>query len=616
MMAQMMSFVRGNQYQIFRLDVLRELIAPHNKELAEIYGMTVDDLMKGLQIMEHNLSSGRLDAINDLQRLMDEFQEPSDFITDEYRNRAGESINQFIGIDLYNVKKHTKWPDSLIEDLSLGIGSDNTFFMHDQCNGWPVWELPVQRKPFIKLNGQSYCFDYYNLFDNFYRSLQTAIFSHGEQYKETWRAAQTDASEEMVSKLFTKLLPGCSVHRSNHYPINGGNAENDIIITHKDVLIIIEVKAGSFTYTPALFDLKAHKESLKNLIQKGEKQCIRTKNYILSCAEADFYTDDKLKHYSFSLKEKDFSQIYMLDVTVDSINEIASAIEKVQIANAQEDIISLSIEDLWVYADYFNSPAQFVHFLKQRFLSTNTEEVYTLDELDHLGLYIHHNMYTLQAKELGRGNRVHFSGYREDLDRYYANLYRGNTIEKPGQKIPDQIIRIIDICHSRKDITSPFKISNFLLDLSTDSKQLFVDWIYKLSSREKEKGYTIPAMHFGDASYCMIVNTPFVKKTELNVSDYIYANLLKSGRDSCFLFEIELDHQDLIINTYAKEYKNSDIPIDRLDELKAWGDEIVTERIKRYGIQDTRVKIGRNEQCPCGSGKKFKKCCGRKAVDP
>ncbi|MDI6752648.1 MAG: SEC-C metal-binding domain-containing protein [bacterium] len=24
-----------------------------------------------------------------------------------------------------------------------------------------------------------------------------------------------------------------------------------------------------------------------------------------------------------------------------------------------------------------------------------------------------------------------------------------------------------------------------------------------------------------------------------------------------------------------------------------------------------QVKVGRNEPCPCGSGKKYKKCCGR-----
>ena len=25
----------------------------------------------------------------------------------------------------------------------------------------------------------------------------------------------------------------------------------------------------------------------------------------------------------------------------------------------------------------------------------------------------------------------------------------------------------------------------------------------------------------------------------------------------------------------------------------------------------TRTKIGRNDPCPCGSGKKYKKCCGK-----
>ncbi|MEM1182721.1 MAG: SEC-C metal-binding domain-containing protein [Acidobacteriota bacterium] len=26
-----------------------------------------------------------------------------------------------------------------------------------------------------------------------------------------------------------------------------------------------------------------------------------------------------------------------------------------------------------------------------------------------------------------------------------------------------------------------------------------------------------------------------------------------------------------------------------------------------------RPKIGRNDPCPCGNGRKYKKCCGRKA---
>ncbi|MHB1743751.1 MAG: SEC-C metal-binding domain-containing protein [Acidobacteriaceae bacterium] len=27
-------------------------------------------------------------------------------------------------------------------------------------------------------------------------------------------------------------------------------------------------------------------------------------------------------------------------------------------------------------------------------------------------------------------------------------------------------------------------------------------------------------------------------------------------------------------------------------------------------MKSTRPKVGRNEPCPCGSGKKYKKCCG------
>ena len=30
-----------------------------------------------------------------------------------------------------------------------------------------------------------------------------------------------------------------------------------------------------------------------------------------------------------------------------------------------------------------------------------------------------------------------------------------------------------------------------------------------------------------------------------------------------------------------------------------------------YYIDGTRPEFGRNDPCPCGSGKKFKKCCGR-----
>ena len=49
-----------------------------------------------------------------------------------------------------------------------------------------------------------------------------------------------------------------------------------------------------------------------------------------------------------------------------------------------------------------------------------------------------------------------------------------------------------------------------------------------------------------------------------------------------------------------------DSAYDPLDE--DWGDERpVIEPEQPYRAP---AKVGRNEPCPCGSGKKFKKCCG------
>lgn len=33
--------------------------------------------------------------------------------------------------------------------------------------------------------------------------------------------------------------------------------------------------------------------------------------------------------------------------------------------------------------------------------------------------------------------------------------------------------------------------------------------------------------------------------------------------------------------------------------------------VKKQPVRNASRKIGRNEPCPCGSGLKYKKCCGR-----
>ena len=66
-------------------------------------------------------------------------------------------------------------------------------------------------------------------------------------------------------------------------------------------------------------------------------------------------------------------------------------------------------------------------------------------------------------------------------------------------------------------------------------------------------------------------------------------------------------------------YKNMvDAKADWLYELPQWNSIFSEEKRKELYLEQKKSgtvvkgpKIGRNDPCPCGSGKKYKKCCGR-----
>ena len=80
----------------------------------------------------------------------------------------------------------------------------------------------------------------------------------------------------------------------------------------------------------------------------------------------------------------------------------------------------------------------------------------------------------------------------------------------------------------------------------------------------------------------------------------------------------ELDHPPVLLDDIPE--KDEDIPDHRpameaaMEEVyaKYGGREKVNELLKQRLFKDRPMrKIGPNDPCPCGSGKKYKKCCGR-----
>ncbi|MDI9490573.1 MAG: SEC-C domain-containing protein [Clostridiaceae bacterium] len=74
--------------------------------------------------------------------------------------------------------------------------------------------------------------------------------------------------------------------------------------------------------------------------------------------------------------------------------------------------------------------------------------------------------------------------------------------------------------------------------------------------------------------------------------------------------ELDIDFEKLFIAMH-------DVKADWLYNIPAWDDIIEPEKQQEmlYEWRQSKIvrvdKVGRNEPCPCGSGKKYKKCCGK-----
>ena len=614
--SQYMYWVRGNRYQVFELEPLKSLLPPHNDVLLELFGVSSTEVIDGLEKLRYSLSQGYADAIMELNKEFKLFVEAVDLgISPEDAHKCAEgriskTVGKLHGSDLINVAAITGWDSRFIDMLSYGINECSTFWGESEFAGWPIVELPVTKKPFIKIEGTSYAFLYYALFDNIYRNIQKGIMQRKPQYLEDWKEKQTQASEEMVKELFLKLLPGAESHVSNYYPVRNSlkqTNENDIIITYQNNLFVIEVKAGSFPSTPPITDFEAHIKAYQKLAEAADSQCSRTAEYIANHAPAQFY--DHEKNPTFLLPGLDtFDDVFTFSVTVDNFNEFAAKAEKLSIISLKEETIVISYDDLLAYAGYFDEPIRFLHYLKQRKAAMRVPQYQMYDEFDHLGLYIDRNLYALDPFQYGDVKNVIWQGFRQSLDEYFNLLFANpSAAKKPTQNMPEQISEIIE--HLGYDV-SPEKIrlAHYLMDLASVAKEDFAGQIKYALKRQSELKRTVPLVAFGDIKYCAFISMPGIIQYPIQEQlDYAYAAASRNEEIPVMWISLEYDNKKRLVSAKGKKCFFSDLEGDDIERIRHMGREKARDWVLQYKM--AHGKIGRNDYCPCGSGKKYKFCC-------
>lgn len=620
--AQMMYLVKGYRYQVFELDPISHLLPPQNDILVEAFGITAQQVIDGLRQLQYSLAQGFADASSELMNCYDHYCKEISIggSRESALSQSGASeetsslINKVFGASLNDVQDVTGWPASFIEALSWEVGECKDYYHDNPYSWWPIIDLPTRLRPFIQIGKAYYVFGYHELFDNIYRIISKAIFRVNDVFKDKWNKNQNIASEQMVKEIFQRLLPGAEAYLSNFYPVNTSlkqTNENDILILYDDVLLVIEVKAGSFPQTPPITDYNAHIHGYRALAEQPDSQCARTIEYLNKNETATFFNKDK--SFKMDIRRGDYRQIYSFSVTIDNFNEVAARIEKCNAIHMSSKTIVVSYDDLLAYAYYFSSPLVFLHYLEQRIRAIDVQSLQLYDELDHLGLYIKHNMYSITARELPQVKRITWNGYREQLDQYYNKLiYPELKAKKPEQVIPSDIQKILN-CIERQRKPNRVLLSSYLLNLCDDARKELSQLVYDVRQMEYSTLRLYPIIGTDGATYVIFIDVPGIAIfSEPDREDYLYTSFINNIEESMMRIDLKYGKDNNVLDVSWQKIKTCDISKEDIIRLQPSVKLLAQRRLRKF-LESHPDGIKPEDTCPCASGKMYMNCCMNKA---
>ena len=633
--------VRGNRYQVHVEAYLCDVFLPHSAVLKKLFSISAEEFIEELMKIWRSLTFGisqvreqmelfqkdTLTALNakiaqsspdedvDIGELMNEV-----IVENGWEERRDKVFGLFAGSDLYNVQKLTELPKELLDELSWEQGEDLDFFAEGEFKGWPLRIWPIFKRPFIRLAGQYYCFDLHALFDNIYRVMQRIILRIEPDYLETWNKTQQKLSEDLPFKYLKAILPGAKVYQSAYYkwlPKESSTrkewCEVDGLLAYDDHLFIVECKGGAFTYTPPATDFPAFVSSLKNLVLRPATQGKRFLDYFGSADVVSVF--DKDYNQICELRKSDFRHISICLVTLDPFTEMAAQVQhlrKIGVNIGSHPMWVTSVDDLRVYTDIFENPLHFLHYAEQRSEAFKSDILQLDDELDHLGLYLEHNHYSTHAAKM-RGNsgvRVNFTGYRAEIDKFFRERTGDPKYPCPlKQDAPPRLVEIVDWLEA-SNRAGRTKLASYLFDLCGGERNRMAAYIdSELELQPTTRRPKPCSTHGGNiVGYTIFCYTDkwASGNTKIALSHTKKAMVLAKETER-LLLELSYSDNNTLRDVGWTWVNTSSISATEFATLEAEAEMLKRTRLESARL--TRGKIGRNDPCPCGSGKKFKRCC-------
>ena len=188
-----------------------------------------------------------------------------------------------------------------------------------------------------------------------------------------------------------------------------------------------------------------------------------------------------------------------------------------------------------------------------------------------------------------------------------------SAVAKPALYLP---AKLNDLLHEiwRQSVKDKVKIASLLTGLTKEEK----DWLVKALGKEldAQRCYARASTRncsseFSDIGigFGLLIRTQWTNPIPKEIWQMRTQAMMKKFKEAKRnILILDYDPTGVVVDASIKTITSADFD-DSLDNAA----EAFTREIDRRVVEHARRmgKIGRNDKCPCGSGLKYKNCCGR-----
>ena len=433
------------------------------------------------------------------------------------------------------------------------------------------------------------------------------------QYKDTAFKNRGDTTEIITLDLLGPVFGTARIHRG--VKVKKGNTD----ITDLDTLafsgnkaLIVQCKSKKLTLTARAGDGHMLRKDFMQAVQDAYSQGLMKGRDALLAGECQLEDE----HGNPITLPRAIDEVYIMCVTGDHYPAVITQ-ARVFLQKNENDPhpIMMSIFDLDVVTCYLNDRFDLLYYLRQRTL--HEAHFITESEMNLLGFHLKHKLFPHEDMD---GTLI-TSGYTQLVDANFL-VVRGGWPDT-GSTEPlfhdwknetfDELVRDIKLAARRQPSqdTAAEDILFFLFDLGGQGADYLIDRIAQLKratlSDGKKHDLRMPQPRHKEGVTFVSFPAP---------SHPIQAEVFKQ-----VLTEIALAHKYrsqadewMVLASFAGSTVSFDIfgYIKESWEYDAEMEQIVeTQLSPGIAVGADGKKLGRNQHCPCGSGKKFKRCHGR-----